>query len=315
MHALIAQLLSSGPVLTDGAWGTQMQARGLALGEFPDAWNLTQPEKVREVARAYVEAGSRVILTNTFGSNRLRLSEAGLADRVRALNEAGARISKEAAGGQALVFASIGPSGRMLMTGEVTEAALREAFVEQAEALAAGGADAIVVETMSDTVEACLAVEAARRTGRPVVACMVFDSGRAKDRTLMGVTPEQAAAALAGAGADVIGANCGQGIAGFVALAGRLRASTDRPIWIKANAGLPELVEGQPIYRTTAAEFAGHVPVVLAAGASFVGGCCGTSPEFIRATAAVLPGEPGSRGGAAGPGIDIGPGIEFLAGT
>lgn len=283
MHALLKDLLAAGPVLTDGAWGTQLQARGLALGEFPDAWNLTHPDRVEAVARAYVEAGSQVILTNTFGANRLRLLEAGLAEKVSEINRRGAEISKRAAGGRAKVFASIGPSGKMLAAGEVTTDELRAAFEEQARALAAGGADALVVETMSDLEEAAIAVTAAKQTGLPVVACMVFDSGRNKDRTMTGVTPEQSAAGLAAAGADVIGSNCGQGIAGFVNLCRRLRAATDRPIWIKANAGLPELVDGRAIYRATPEEFASYIPALLEAGASFIGGCCGTSPEFIRA--------------------------------
>lgn len=283
MHALLKDLLAAGPVLTDGAWGTQLQARGLALGEFPDAWNLTHPDRVEAVARAYVEAGSQVILTNTFGANRLRLLEAGLAEKVSEINRRGAEISRRAASGRAKVFASIGPSGKMLAAGEVTTDELRAAFEEQARALAAGGADGLVVETMSDLEEAILAVAAAKQTGLPVVACMVFDSGRDKDRTMTGVTPEQAAAGLAAAGADVIGSNCGQGIAGFVNLCRRLRAATDRPIWIKANAGLPELVDGRAVYRATPEEFASYIPALLEAGASFIGGCCGTSPEFIRA--------------------------------
>lgn len=287
MHPLLTDLLARGPVLTDGAWGTQMQARGLDLGDFPDAWNLSHPERVAEVARAYIDAGSRVILTNTFGSNRIRLAEVGLGDRVRAMNEAGARISRDAAAGRAKVFASIGPSGKMLFAGEASEVALREAFTEQAEALAGGGADALVIETMADPAEAAIAVAAARTTGLPVVGCLVFDTGREKDRTLTGATPEKAAAILVEAGADVIGANCGQGIAGFVKIAQRLRAVTDRPIWIKANAGLPEMIDGRTVYRTTPEEFAGMVPELIAAGASFVGGCCGTTPEFIRACTAL----------------------------
>jgi methionine synthase I (cobalamin-dependent) len=249
----------------------------------PDLWNLTRPEKVTAVARAYVEAGSQIILTNTFGANRLRLAEGGCADLVKEINEAGARISREAANKRALVFASIGPSGKMLMNGDVTEDELLAAFAEQAQALARGGADGLVVETMQDLAEARIAIAAAKATGLPVVACMVFDSGKDKDRTMMGATPEQAAAGLLEAGADVVGANCGQGIAGFVKICARLKAAAGgHPVWIKANAGLPQIRDGKFVYTTTAAEFAGHVPAVLEAGASFIGGCCGTSPEFIR---------------------------------
>ena len=271
------------PMLTDGAWGTQLQARGLVPGDTPDLWNLTQPEKVAEVAQAYVAAGSQIILTNTFGGNRFRLAEAGAADRVKAINEAGARISKQAAGDRALVFASIGPSGKMLMTGDVTAEELFAAFAEQAAALALGGADALVVETMADLEEAAIAIRAAKTTGLPVVGSMVFDSGKDQDRTMMGTTPEQAAAGLVAAGADAVGANCGQGIAGFVKICARFKAAANgRPIWIKGNAGLPKMVDGKATYETTPADFAGFVPALIAAGANFVGGCCGTSPEFIR---------------------------------
>ncbi|MCX7916013.1 MAG: homocysteine S-methyltransferase family protein, partial [Verrucomicrobiae bacterium] len=194
MNALIAQLIQRMPVITDGAWGTQLQARGLEVGQCPDVWNLTHPERVEEVARAYVEAGSQIILTNTFGANRIRLAETGYADQVVEINRQGVRISKRAAGTRALVFASMGPTGKMLVAGEVEAGAVAAAFAEQAEALKAGGADGIVVETMAELEEAQLAVRAAKATGLPVVACMVFDTG---GRTMMGVTAAEAAIGLA----------------------------------------------------------------------------------------------------------------------
>ncbi len=283
MSDVIQQLLAAGPVVTDGAWGTELQASGLAGDEFPDAWNLTHPERVAEVAQAYVAAGSQVILTNTFGANRVRLANHALADRAGEINRRGVEISRAAAAGRARVFASLGPSGKMLMTGETTEDELAAAFAEQARALAEGGADAIVVETMSDLVEAKLALAAAKATGLPVVACMVFDAGKDKDRTMMGATPEQVAGELTAAGADVIGANCGVGIERYVPVCRRLKAATDRPVWIKANAGLPAMVEGRIVYRTTPEVFASHAPELVQAGASFIGGCCGTTPDFIRA--------------------------------
>ena len=285
LHPTIAELISTGPAVTDGAWGTQLQLRGLPTGACPDAWNLTQPEKVEEVARAYVEAGSQIILTNTFGANRFVLARHNLADKAAEINRAGVAVSLRAAGGKAKVFASVGPSGVLLMMGQTSEAELKAAFAEQAQAIADAGAHGIVVETMSDPTEASLAVAAAHATGLPVVACMTFDSGAKKDRTMMGTTPEQAAEQLTAAGADVIGSNCGQGVAGIVDVCRRLHASTDRPIWIKANAGLPENVDGKTVYRQTPEEFAGYVPQLLEAGASFIGGCCGTSPAFIQAVA------------------------------
>lgn len=289
MHALLQKLLP-GPVVTDGAWGTQLQARGLAIGECPDAWNLTRPEQVAAVARDYVEAGSRVILTNTFGASRVRLAAHGLADRAAAINRAGVRLSREAAAGRALVFASVGPSGTMLAMGETGEDELRAAFAEQVEALAAAGADALLLETFADLDEVRAALAPAKATGLPVVVSLVFDSGAERDRTMMGTTPEEAAVALREAGADAIGANCGRGIEGYVPVCRRLRAATDLPLWIKPNAGLPEMVGGKAVYRTAAEQFAARVPDLVAAGATFVGGCCGTAPAFIAATAKVLSG-------------------------
>lgn len=283
MHAVVASLISDGPVLTDGAWGTQMQALGLPSGECPDGWNLSHPERVEKVPRAYVEAGSRVVLTNTFRANRIALASAGLADRVDEINRQGAAISKRAAGDRAAVFGSIGPSGKMLCMGEVSAEALRDAFAEQATSLAAGGADGIVIETMGDLEEATLAVIAAKATGLPVVACMCFDSGADLDRTMMGVSPEQAAAGLSEAGADVIGANCGQGIEGYIAIGRRLVAASELPVWIKANAGIPKVVDGKIVYEITPEQFASRAVELVEAGVSFIGGCCGTSPEFIAA--------------------------------
>jgi 5-methyltetrahydrofolate--homocysteine methyltransferase len=283
MHRLIEKLLDGAPVIVDGAWGTEMQARGLPIGGCPDEWNLSHAARVEEIPRAYAEAGSRIVLTNTFRANRVALAGYGLAEQVAAINRAGVEISRRAVDGRARVFASIGPSGKMLVAGEVDPDALLAAFREQARALADGGADGLVVETMAELDEARLAMCAARETGLPVVACMVFDSGAALDRTMMGVTPEQAAAELTDAGADVIGANCGQGIAGYVEICRRLRAATDRPLWIKANAGLPEMVDGQVVYRTSPREFASHARALVEAGANFIGGCCGTGPAYIRA--------------------------------
>ena len=282
-NSLIATLTAKGPVLTDGAWGTQLQARGLPPGEVGDFWNLAHPERVEEVARAYVDAGSQIILTNTFRANRIALERYSERDRVVDINRAGVEISRRAAQGRALVFASIGPSGKLLMRRDISESALAAAFAEQAQALADAGADALLVETMIDVVEARMAVAAAAATGLPVVACMVFDAGKSKDRTMMGVTPQQAVVELTRAGAQAIGANCGIGIEQIVPICAAMAAATDQPIWIKPNAGIPEWVDGEVIYRMTPEAFAGHVPQLIAAGARFIGGCCGTTPEFIAA--------------------------------
>ncbi len=280
---LIDELVSEGPVVTDGAWGTRFHAMGLPPGRHPDLWNLTHPDRVETVAQSYVDAGSRVILTNTFQANRFALDHAP--EEVAAVNRAGAELSRRAAGDDALVFGSIGPTNTMLVAGDVDEHDLREAFAEQAAALADGGADAIVIETMSDVAEAVVAVEAARTTGLPVVACMTFDTGRNQDRTMTGATPDQAAKALAAAGVDVVGANCGSGVETATPICDELVAATELPVWIKPNAGQPDLVDRQVVYRMTAERFADHAVALVAAGAAFVGGCCGTTPDHIAALA------------------------------
>ena len=280
----IALFIANGPVILDGGWGTQLQLQGLEIGAHPDLWNLNAPEKVEQVARAYVEAGSRVILTNTFGATKFTLEKHGYGNRVAEVNRAGVEISQRAtAGTQTKVFASMGPTGVMLMTGEVKPEQVFAAFLEQATALAAAGADAIVVETMSDPAEAALAVKAAKTTGLPVAVSFVFDSGKNQDRTMMGTTPEQVVQQMTDAGADVIGSNCGQGIDGFIPICRRMRAVTTLPIWMKANAGLPEIEDGKTVYRQTPEHFAEKARELVDAGANFIGGCCGTSPDFIRA--------------------------------
>ncbi len=284
MHAVVAELTKQGPVLIDGAWGTQLQSRGLPTGETPDGWNLTHADLVEEIPRAYVDAGSRVVLTNTFRGNRLALDAAGLADRVVDVNRDAAAISKRAAGDRAVVFGSIGPSGKMLCMGEISADELRDVFAEQAAALAAGRCRRNRCGNNGDLEEAKLAVEAAKSTGLPVVACMCFDSGADNDRTMMGTTPEQAAEGLQSAGADVIGANCGQGIEGYIAIARRFSQATDLPIWIKANAGIPKVVGRRSDSMRRRPSSLPHAPVNCSTPASsFIGGCCGTSPEFIRA--------------------------------
>lgn len=284
----LRELTASGPVLADGGWGTELQKRGLAGGECPDRWNLTEPARVADVARSYAEAGSRVILTNTFRANRVSLAGYGLADQAAAINRAGARLSREGAGGRALVFASIGPTGKMLAADEIGGDEILAAFREQALALAEGGADALLIETMSDPAEAALALDAALATGLPVIVSFAFDTGRNKDRTMTGATPEHAARQMEERGAHAVGANCGVGIAEYVPVCRRLRAATGLPLWIKPNAGLPEIEEGRAVYRTSPERFAASIPALAEAGANFIGGCCGTDPDFIRAAARAL---------------------------
>jgi len=286
MNPLIASLVKNHPVLTDGGWGTQLQARGMPLNACADEWNLSHPAEVQAIADAYVKVGSTVILTNTFGANRVRLQEFGLADKVVQINRAGAEISKRAVNGWAFVYASIGPCGIPLT--KISRSELEDAFFEQAQALKAGGADALVLETMSDIEEIAIALRAAKSTGLPVVACMSFGSRAGKDRTFTGTTVEAAMAELTRLGADIVGANCGNGIENHVELCQRMRAATTLPLWIKANAGLPEMVDGKAVYRTSPRQFASYGLALVHAGASFIGGCCGTTPDHIRALGAAI---------------------------
>lgn len=270
--------LANGLLITDGAWGTELQARGLAPGTVPDTWNLTHPQHVEAVAQAYVKAGSEVVLTNTFRANAVAME-----GDLDAINREGVAISKRVAAGKALVFASIGPTGKMLMSEEISREQAYAAFCAQALALAEAGADALLIETMSDIEEARVALAAARNTGLPIVVSFAFDSGRIKDRTMTGATPEAAAAAMAEAGADAIGANCGAGVEQAASLCQRLRASCDLPIWIKPNAGLPRIENGEIRYDMEPELFASYSTALKDAGAAFLGGCCGSTPDFIRA--------------------------------
>lgn len=274
--------LTKGLLITDGAWGTELQRLGLPAGTIPDTWNISHRERVAAVARSYVDAGSEVILTNTFRANAIAMEGASAAE-LDEINRAGVAISREAAR-TGLVFASIGPTGKMLVSGEVTPDQVTAAFTAQAESLA--GADALVVETMSDIEEARLAVGAARRTGLPVIASFAFDTGKNRDRTMTGARPETIAAAMVEAGAAGLGANCGVGVESAVEICRRLRAACDLPIWIKPNAGLPALSGAEVRYATSAEFFASHFAALCDAGADFIGACCGSNPEFVRALVA-----------------------------
>jgi 5-methyltetrahydrofolate--homocysteine methyltransferase len=272
-------------LIADGGWGTELQKRGLPPGEPPEVWNIGRPEEVGAVALSYVEAGADIILSNTFGGSSLKLAKVHLEDKLIEINRQGATISKKAAGDRALVFASIGPSGEfMAPVGAVSEEDMMKGFAEQAKALAEGGADGIVVETMMDLAEARAALLAARQsTSLPVAVTMTFDKGPKGFATMMGIRPEQAVAELEKAGADIVGANCGAGIDQMIDLMKLMRSATALPLWCKPNAGLPELIDGKTVYRETPEMMASKLRALVQAGANIVGGCCGTTPTHIRA--------------------------------
>lgn len=290
--ALRLELLKR-PLLCDGATGTQLQNLGLAPGACGELWNTQFPDRVRRVHQLYFEAGADLLTTNTFGGTSFVLESHGVSGRVHELNYAAARLAREIAGERAWVLGDMGPFGGMLEpVGETPVDAVEAAFREQADALLAGGADAILVETMSDPAEAALAVQAAKGAGAGlVVATFTFQKTAVGFRTMMGTTPRAAVAAVGDVGADVVGANCGTELSleDYEALTAELVAAAgDRPVIVQPNAGSPRLIEGKISYAESAEQFAVAAPRFLRAGARIVGGCCGSTPAHIAAIAAVL---------------------------
>jgi len=274
--------------------GTMLFAAGLQFGDPPEVWNLTQPEVVRRIHRAYIEAGSRILMTNTFGGNRLRLSLHGLENRVAELNQTAAilvRTEVEAAGGHALVAGDIGPSGAIMApTGTLDYQDAVDVFAEQAAALVAGGVDLIWIETMSDLAEMQAAIEGVRRVspGIALITTMTFDT---RGHTMMGVSPEQAVRAMAAWGADAVGGNCGNGPDELLPVIARMRAAAPDVLLVaKSNAGMPELIDMRAVYRAEPAVMATQALAMRAAGATIVGACCGSTPDHLRAMSAALTG-------------------------
>jgi len=284
MGILLDKIAEGRTLVSDGAWGTFLHQKGLKADECPESWNLSRPEDVLEIARSYVDAGADLILTNSFGASPHKLEGYGLQDQVYELNKSAAEISKKAAGDRALVLGSIGPTGIMVMMGEVPPQEIFKGFMEQARGLVDGGVDAIVVETMTDPEEARLAIEAIKKVRDLDVACtFTFSKTQTGEyRTMMGTgVPEFLEMAIS-AGADIIGANCGNGTAGMIEIVREIRAlNTDIPILVHANAGLPQYLDGKTVFPESAAEMAPQMKDLVAAGANMVGGCCGTTPEHI----------------------------------
>ena len=276
-------------LLGDGAMGTQLQQAGLEPGGCGEAWNVDHPDRVLAIQKRYVEAGSDCLITNTFGGSRIMLERHAKDADVAAINKAGALIAREAFGEkEGYVLGDIGPFGGLLEPyGEVAEKSVREAFAEQARALVDGGADAIIIETQTSLEELGIGLEAAREAGAPcVIGSMAYDvtfDGE-EIRTMMGIGPEDAAEFMAENGADVIALNCGSGIdVSWAARAvERYRRITDLPTMAQPNAGLPELVDMEVVYRQTPEEMTGELSALLNAGANIVGGCCGSSPDHLR---------------------------------
>ncbi len=285
--SLLLDRVKKGEILvSDGAMGTMLQDKGLKAGGCPEEWNITHPKEVKAIAEAYLKAGSDMILTNTFGGSRFKLAKFGLEAKVAEFNKAGVALAKKAAlqyGG--IVAGSVGPTGEFMQPlGTVTEDEMYDVFKEQVLAQIQGGADAICIETMTSLEEISIAIKAVKKnTNVPVIATMTFDKGMQGYKTMMGVGIKEAALELEKAGADIIGTNCGNGIGPMVDIVREMRKYSSKPILVHANAGIPELIHGKTCFRDTPENMAEKVPELIDAGANIIGGCCGTTPEHIKA--------------------------------
>ena len=278
-------------LLSDGALGTILQSKGLQPGECPEMWNLTHRLVLKEIAESYLQAGSDIISTNSFGASRIKLAQYGLEGRCVEINQTAAAIYREAAGDRKHVAGSMGPTGKMLLMGDITETELFDSFTEQAAALEKGGADIIIIETMSAADEASLAVKAARAaTGCTVIITMTFSKDmNGGYHTMMGISPEEMVTSMKEAGAHVIGSNCGNGLRDMIDIARLIRAADDQiPVIIQANAGIPELIEGRTIFRESPGMMASFVSDLITAGVNIIGGCCGTTPAHIKEIGKVI---------------------------
>ncbi|HOK47104.1 MAG TPA: homocysteine S-methyltransferase family protein [Bryobacteraceae bacterium] len=292
MSAFLKRVAQGDVLVFDGAMGTLLHSRGLQAGECPESWCVSHPDVVKSIAEAYIASGSDVVTTNSFGSNSFKLASYGLAGKVREFNRAAASLAKEAVGNGGFVAGSIGPTGQIVVDegGDVTPEQLYEAYREQAVALAEGGADAICVETMSSLAEALEAIRAAKEaTSLPVICTFTFEAGKTGFRTMMGLKPDRAAREAAAAGADIVGTNCGNGIANMIEIVRQMRAAApETPILAQPNAGAPVIEGGKTVFKETPEYMASRVAELIEAGANLVGGCCGTTPDHIAAIAAAV---------------------------
>ena len=289
MAETILQRLAKGDLLvSDGATGSYLQQHGLEDGD-PEEWNVSHPEVVQGMAKAYFDAGSDMVLTNTFGGTSLRQSHYGFADRAAEFNRLGAELARSQAPDGCFVVGSVGPTGEVLndplRDNPLTEERAYDAFAEQIVALAEGGVDAVNVETMIDINEAVIAVRAAKEnTDLVVMSTMFFDKGPRGFFTMMGSQPAEAVGKLQEAGADIVGANCGNGIDVMIELARELRTATDGYLLIHSNAGIPAPINGEIVYPESPEYMAERFKVMAHdVGVNILGGCCGTTPEHIRA--------------------------------
>jgi 5-methyltetrahydrofolate--homocysteine methyltransferase len=296
MKSLVEYLASGKPLISDGATGTMLMAAGLPPEIAPEVWNVEQPHKILALHQAYIDAGSQIFLTNTFGGTRPKLARRGHGERVRELNLAAAALAKQAAAGKVYVAGDIGPTGEMMKPfGMLSYDQAVEVFAEQAAALLEGGVDGLWVETMADLNEAKAAVSAAvqvaRQAGKPELPVFCSLSFGKKARTMMGISAKQAALELWPLGLAAVGANCGEGLEMIPEVLRQMHEAVPAARLIsKPNAGLPRLEGEETVYDVSPDDFAAHIGGFIAQGAQIVGSCCGSSPDYIRAIAQQLGG-------------------------
>lgn len=294
MKALLDRVKDGRVLLADGAIGTMLWEYGLKPGKPPESFNLTHPEILEEIARQYLDAEADIIQTNTFGASPARLSLYGLEEKTEEINNSAVLAVRRVVGDRAYVAASCGPSGRLLKPyGDTEPEQIYDGFLRQIRALVDAGIDAVSIETMTDLSEATLAIKAARKVSSsiPVMAAMTFDPTPKGFYTVMGVSIEDAARGLGEAGADIVGSNCGNGIENMVEIGRQFRRCSQLPIIIQSNAGLPRMQDGKPVYLETPEFMAEKAKELVSAGISIIGGCCGTTPEHIRAIRGMIDSE------------------------
>jgi len=290
MKTSLLDALKERRLVCDGAMGTQLMMAGLEQGACGEHWNLSHPDKVREIQRRYVEAGADCLITNTFGASRLMLQRHGHADELAAINQAGARLAREAFGDrEGFVLGDMGPLGAIMEPyGDLSEEDARAAYEEQARALVGAGVDAIIIETQTALEEIGVAIDAAKAAGAPcIIASLAYDLSADKTFyvTMMGVMPDQAAQFIQEHGAHIVALNCGAGMdmAGAARVAKIYRENCNLPIMVQPNAGLPVLENMKAVYKQLPADMARAVPDALQAGANIIGSCCGSTPDHTRA--------------------------------
>ncbi len=273
-------------LVSDGAIGSLLFEKGLSPGDCPERFNLERPEILTEIAQAYLRAGAAMIQTNTFGASPLKLSDYNLEDKTEEINHKAVEIVKQVVGSKALVYGSVGPTGKMLLPyGDIEPDKLKDNYKKQIRVLIEAGVDLLCIETMTDLNEAVIAIQSAREISPdiPIIATMTFDVIPQGCVTIMGNKVSEVCTKLEEVGVNVIGSNCGNGTNDMITIAKEITANTKLPIIIQSNAGIPTILDDQVIYQETPEEFASFTKSLLELGVSIIGGCCGTTPDHIRA--------------------------------